>query len=423
MTPLPLPPGGFGRVSVVAHKARRGHWTFALRWRIGGQAVRSDGYVFLFRTEPDPTRPSLREWRRKAAEAAAAKESELHGGLAVAGPPKPIPEAIAEYLQWLAGGENHAAQVSSSSLRRTRRIMGRLALYLHDRWPGVMNVADLTSRQFDGASERSPGWRYAREQDGAKASTIRTEMWDLAAWLKWCVKRGYLPARIDCELPPLPPRAAITIPGDEQVRAVIQHENPTAGLAFALAALAGLRRGEVEALDRADWDPGRKVLIVRDRGTVRTKLHGRELPVGPRLAGTIGGTAYALQASPCPRLIQANGQPLNGHMNRWLKGRGFTPHDLRRWFVNALTGARIPQLWIDMLTGHAPDRTDAAYVRPTMDELRAVMVGLEDRLFAAPVRTPLPDSTTATVSPPVPESGPEPAPEPASPDPAAGQAP
>ena len=54
---------------------------------------------------------------------------------------------------------------------------------------------------------------------------------------------------------------------------------------------------------------------------------------------------------------------MSSQLNSWMRASGATPHDLRRFFNQALEKLGAPQYVIDDLMGHAPGKVRAAYSR------------------------------------------------------------
>jgi len=215
------------------------------------------------------------------------------------------------------------------------------------------------------------------------------------------VLRSVLRAALDAgkltampRLPPLPKRGRkVLIPlSVEQVEKILAVAPPSQRLAFALAAFAGLRAGEVRALRWADVElddggAGERggtagVLVVRfsqTKGETTTPKsgHEREIPLAPRL------TVLLRTARPEHRrgLVStaANGQPWGEYgLNQALKrasGRAgiegsWRFHDLRHFFVTQLfrRGGSAPA--VQALAGHLHLTTTQIYAHVAQADLR-----------------------------------------------------
>ena len=215
------------------------------------------------------------------------------------------------------------------------------------------------------------------------------------------VLRSVLRAALDAgkltampRLPPLPKRGRkVLIPlSVDQVEKLLAVAPASQRLAFALAAFAGLRAGEVRALRWADVElddggAGERsrtagVLVVRfsqTKGETTTPKsgHEREIPLDPRLA------ALLRAARPEQRRglvsIAGNGQPwgeygLNQALKRAIGRAGVEGswrfHDLRHFFVTQLfrRGGSAPA--VQALAGHLHLTTTQIYAHVAQADLR-----------------------------------------------------
>ncbi|MBM3956791.1 MAG: tyrosine-type recombinase/integrase, partial [Gemmatimonadetes bacterium] len=141
---------------------------------------------------------------------------------------------------------------------------------------------------------------------------------------------------------------------------------------IALMSAGGLRRAEVVALDRADYDPEAGELVVRGKGNKE------------RLLYVTGGAARALtdwlehrgdEEGALFQPVSKGGRVLRRRMTdqavygallrrgRQAKVRRFSPHDLRRTFVSNLLDAGADVVTVQQLAGHANVQTTARYDR------------------------------------------------------------
>jgi integrase len=167
---------------------------------------------------------------------------------------------------------------------------------------------------------------------------------------------------------------------------LLRAASPRPRLAFALAAFAGLRAGEVRGLRWSDVDLKGVAITVRrsiTRGEETTPKSGdqRVVPIAAPLLPLLH-EASARRASPwAPVALTALGQPwgesgLNQAVKRvqarvGLSGRCF--HDLRHFFVTELfrRGASAPA--VQRLAGHADLATTQRYADMVASDMRAAV--------------------------------------------------
>jgi integrase len=161
---------------------------------------------------------------------------------------------------------------------------------------------------------------------------------------------------------------------------------------IALMSAGGLRRAEVVALDRADYDADKGELVVRGKG-------GKE-----RLLYVTGGAAKALadwlehrgdEEGALFQPVSKGGRVLRRRMTdqavynalvkraRQAKVRRFSPHDLRRTFVSNLLDAGADVVTVQQLAGHANVQTTARYDRRG-EEAKRRAVELVDTPYSRP---------------------------------------
>jgi len=229
-------------------------------------------------------------------------------------------------------------------------------------------------------------------RDGASPSRRGNVQIVLRSVLRAALDAGKLAAMP--RLPSLPKKGRkVLIPlSVDQVERILAVAPPSQRLAFALAAFAGLRAGEIRALRWADVElddggavePGGTggVLVVRfsqTKGETTTPKsgHEREIPLAPRLA------ALLREARPEHRrgLVSTatNGQPwgeygLNQALKRALGRAGIEGswrfHDLRHFFVTQLfrRGGSAPA--VQALAGHLHLTTTQIYAHVAQADLR-----------------------------------------------------
>lgn len=374
-----------GNICVARTRNKDKSSTFYLRWRL------HTGERFcqrLFRTEANPTRGSMREWRRKAAEAAHETQEQIAGH-----PDRPartnfrlaLPRAVDWYLSWIRGDEYHPPQRSESTCDRQERLLAEFIGYVNRTWPRIRRVNQLSLIHIAGQGKDQygnavpVGWRHWRANNGIAESTIRTELSDISAFLKFAYDSNWMTQKLHFVRPKIEPQSPVILT-DERVRYILDFDLPAhKRMTFLLLAATGMRQGELRALNISAFNSETAEITIPTGEMERTKRHGRSIPLGPKVARELGTwLGHRLEEW----MIHTNGHRVATQINRWFKVFGHKPHDLRRWFINTLHKEGCPQLWIDRLVGHAPRNVDAqSYVNPTREDLRGWVAKLEERLL------------------------------------------
>jgi integrase len=196
------------------------------------------------------------------------------------------------------------------------------------------------------------------------------------------VETGALEAMPDLPKPPPPGRKLPSAPSNEEVEAMLGKADGWLRVAIALAAFAGLRQGEVRALEVRDVELKLDVITVRralsENDSVAPKSgHERVVPLWPRLAEVL---AEALRGKlPAARVVlnqsgrtpsrQAVWTELNALLVRHkLPKRSY--HALRHYFVTALVRGGANLEAVRELAGHSKLHTTQRYVHATGADLR-----------------------------------------------------
>jgi integrase len=192
------------------------------------------------------------------------------------------------------------------------------------------------------------------------------------------------------ELPKLPKqsRKLPDAPSAAEVAAMLQHANGWLRLAIALAAFAGLRMGEVRALEVRDVDQAGARLLVRramSANEVVTPKSGDErmVPMAPELAAMLAD-AVRLKLPAARVVVNREGRtPGRQHVLAALKklqARHGLPersfHSLRHAFCSALVRGGASVEAVRLLAGHADLSVTARYLHATGTELRAAIASL-----------------------------------------------
>jgi integrase len=162
-----------------------------------------------------------------------------------------------------------------------------------------------------------------------------------------------------------------------QVEKILEVSPPAWRLAFALAAYAGLRAGEVRALRWEDVDLVARLLVVRlsrSEGVTSTPKsgHEREIPIAEPLWALLQGGGKGLVA------VNGDGEPWGelGLLQAFQRAQekagvsGFRFHDLRHFFVTQLFRGGSPAPAVQALAGHADLATTQRYAHVDRADLR-----------------------------------------------------
>lgn len=168
-----------------------------------------------------------------------------------------------------------------------------------------------------------------------------------------------------------------------QVEIILESSLPAWRLAFALAAFAGLRAGEVRALRWEDVDLSTRVLVVRrsqSRGETSTPKSGneREIPLAEPLWELLKSGGKGIVS------LSSNGKPwgefalLKAFQRAQNKAgiSGFRFHDLRHFFVTQLFRGGSSAPAVQALAGHSSLTVTQRYAHVERADLRAAVGSL-----------------------------------------------
>jgi integrase/recombinase XerC len=177
-------------------------------------------------------------------------------------------------------------------------------------------------------------------------------------------------------------------PSDEEVRAMLAHAGGWLRTAIALAALAGLRMGEVRALEVRDVDlTGARLLVRRalseDEVLPPKSGHERVVPLAPELKELV--VESLRDKLPTARVVvnERGGTPGRTHVLARLKSlqrrhglpeRSF--HALRHYFCSTLVRRGASLEAVRLLAGHGDLQTTQRYVHAAGGDLRAAIAKL-----------------------------------------------
>lgn len=222
--------------------------------------------------------------------------------------------------------------------------------------------------------------------DGLKASTRQKVHIVFRSVVRLAVTAGLLSAAPALPRIPRVGRKMVRPFHRDDLDAILAKAAPQAQLAFALAAFAGLRAGEVRGLRWSDLDLKGNTLTVRralTRGEATTPKSGdqRVIPIAAPLRLLLDA-AESSRSSPWASVaMTALGKPwgesgLNQAFKRAQRraGRsGLCFHDLRHFFVTELFRKGIGAPTVQRLAGHAELSTTQRYADMTANDLRAAI--------------------------------------------------
>jgi integrase len=174
------------------------------------------------------------------------------------------------------------------------------------------------------------------------------------------------------------------------LEAILQVTSSRGRLAFALAAFAGLRAGEVRGLRWSDIDLKGKTLTVRHSITRRETTSPksgdqRVVPLARPLLELLEPESEQKASPWAPVALTSAGEPwgesgLNQAFKRAQKRcklTGWCFHDLRHFFVTELFRRRAPAPAVQRLAGHADLATTQRYADMVASDMRAAIALLE----------------------------------------------
>jgi integrase len=176
-----------------------------------------------------------------------------------------------------------------------------------------------------------------------------------------------------------------TAPSNEEVNAMLAHAGDWLVVAIAVGALAGLRMGEVRALEVQDVDLAEGLLRVRralsEREVMAPKSGAdRNVPIHPRLA-TVLREAVRGKLPRARLILTSTGQTptrqnVLARFKRLLATHGLNEwsfHSLRHYFVSTLVRGGGSVEAVRMLAGHSSLAVTARYAHATSRDLVATI--------------------------------------------------
>lgn len=236
-------------------------------------------------------------------------------------------------------------------------------------------LAELGDKRIDAIG--APAVRRFMAVLGKRAIQSRGPVNLLRTVFAAAVETGVLDAMPDLPKPPPPGRKLPSAPSTEEVEAMLTKSDGWLRVAIALAAFAGLRQGEVRALEVRDVDLEAGIITVRralsENEPVAPKSgHERVIPIGTQLAhvlagalrGKLPGARVVLNQSGRTPSRQAVWTELHALLRRHgLRERSY--HALRHYFLSALVRVGANLEAVRELAGHSKLQTTQRYVHAT----------------------------------------------------------
>lgn len=256
------------------------------------------------------------------------------------------PDPIDEHMKYLA-----RSRYSAATLRERERVLRSL--------PG--DPFTLTREQVQAWWEE----RQTRPDGSPRAaSTLSQESSHVRRFCRWAMQQGLTERNIADWLPDVRQTKPAVIPVSEGELSRLMDDAPDdIRRAIALAAMAGLRSGEIGQVEWADIDRGNGVLWIRlSKGN-----KGRSIPLSAGLLGALGDPGEG------PIIGKhMSGKAVSQMLGRYMRARGvdLTAHKLRaRYATRFLAATGDLKAAADAL-GHADLTSIGRYVVASSDTMR-----------------------------------------------------
>lgn len=267
-----------------------------------------------------------------------------------------LDQAVELFLDGLQDGtvrSRSGRPYKPSTVRGYQRDLGAAVRDFHR-----ARLDDLTSPDVQGLVARMT-------LAGCGASTVRNSVTALRALYRWAVPHGWArrnPTR-DVLLP-APDTRARSVPTLEQAMALVGAAPARDRAAVALAGYAGLRLGEILALDRTDIDlGGRELRVWRAWDPAAGRMIAPKTRSSSRTVAVVAPLAAILHGAPCGLIVPGRheGRPgspsaLRTRLAAQWEDAGVRPfgfHDLRHGFASmAIAAGMNPKEIMDAM-GHS----------------------------------------------------------------------
>jgi integrase len=237
-------------------------------------------------------------------------------------------------------------------------------------------VTDLTPA-------RMVAWARARKAEGAGGYTVNMELSQLGTLLRHCgsFMQLQLPDVVGAARPLLNYAQLISgggrrtrRPSQEELAALLDHlaaREQVLADAVQVAAITGLRRGELCRIVWSDIDPDRKAVLVRQR------KHPRKIEARDEYVPLLGESWDIVQRQPSkgtdePRIFPISPEKLTDNVTMAVRALGIPDlrlHDMRREATSALRDIGFDADARKAVTGHRSDLIHSRYVSVDLNEL------------------------------------------------------
>lgn len=242
---------------------------------------------------------------------------------------------------------------------------------------------DLGSERVQDLSpQRLSTWATMRKKQGAGGYTVNMELSQLGTMIRHTASflQLKLPDVVGAARPLLHYAQLISGGGrrtrrpneDELARVVsyIQERNPVVAAAVEVAAITGLRRGELARIVWADLDELRKAVLVRQR------KHPRRIEAVDEWVPLLGEAWEIVKKQPRvdARIFPASREAMTDNVTAATRALGIPDlrlHDMRREATSRLREMGFDQDERKKITGHKSDAVHERYIAITLESLHA----------------------------------------------------
>ncbi len=226
--------------------------------------------------------------------------------------------------------------------------------------------------------------RTSRTGKEAKQSSVAKELRDLSAFWNWARRHEWATTNIweslasglaQSEISPLPSR--------DLVESADQKALETGDLMYLIQRFTGCRKQAVCGLRGKDIDLTNGLIHFveyNEEGRVRNLKEGREahVPIHSKLLPVLGKAKREMPEGPIwPQQYKASEETWGDrYADSFPDKYGFNSHDLRRIVETQMAEANVSPYFVYYVTGHSLpglSKTTQKYVRPTAEQLRAVV--------------------------------------------------
>lgn len=231
---------------------------------------------------------------------------------------------------------------------------------------------------------------YASKLTGRKRPGTKIQTWPHVSLVTSIIRAAKALGELE-QLPELPPsgkpkKKLPRCPSDEDVSLLIEHALTWVRLVCALAAYAGLRSGEVRALQVGDVSLKRGEIhvcraISADEVSTTKSDEDRIVPISPELRPLLVLACKGKRARDLVVVTEKGTTPTRQNILNRVKRvqdrhglRAHSFHALRHYFCTSLIRRGVNVAAVQAVAGHADIETTMQYVHPEADDVRRVMV-------------------------------------------------